>query len=390
MNIRPVRSPHRLAILTIAAVTLTVVIGGCGRGSDPSSTASSGGSEKVRIAYLGLTCEAPIFVAQEKGMFTEQGIDVEIVKTDWDGLREGLASGQFHANHTLVMYILKGVEKGSDIKITGGVHTGCLRVQVPIGSPIKSVADLKGKRIGVQTHIGSPPYMFACRTLAAIGIDPSQEAKQVTWIAMDGGMLGQRMEKGELDAVCTADPIGTILEGTKQVRTIADQATDVPYADEYCCAVVVNGEFARTRPEAAAKTTKAILKAAKWVQENPKDAAELGVIKKYVAASAAINTQALMHLKYTPSVSGGKRSVEQAAVDMKRAKLLSDSTDTAALARRAWIDLPGVTDEWLTATVVERGGGRPALLAPDQFAALFGPKGSGDCPCCTACCFSGE
>ncbi|MBP3956510.1 ABC transporter substrate-binding protein [Gemmata sp. G18] len=374
------RTRFLLAAL-FGAVGLALLPVGCGK-----SDSTGGDPGKIKVAYLGLTCEAPIFVAQEKGMFTEQGADVEIVKTDWDGLREGLASGQFHANHTLVMYILKGVEKGSDFKITAGVHTGCLRVQVPPNSPIKSVAELKGKRIGVPSNIGSPPAMFASRTLAAVGIDPSVEAKEVTWVAMEPGLLGQRLQQGELDAIATADPIGTILEGNKIVRTIADQATDQPYADEYCCAVVVNGEFARKYPAAAAKVTKAILKGAKWVQENPKAAAELGVEKKYIAAKVDINTQALMQLKYMPGVAKGKRSVEQAAEDMKKAKLLGASTDPAALAKRAWIDLEGVTDEWVSAQNVEHiEGARPLRLRPDLFAALF-DGGKGSCLCCTRCC----
>ena len=39
---------------------------------------------------------------------------------------------------------------------------------------------------------------------------------------------------------------------------------------------------------------------------------------------------------------------------MKRAKLLKDSTDPAALAKRAWIDLDGVTDDWAGALKVDR------------------------------------
>jgi NitT/TauT family transport system substrate-binding protein len=370
------------AAVLIGSAMCALLPAGCNRGQK----AGDGDPGKIKVAYLGLTCEAPIFVAQEKGLFGEQGIDVEIVKTDWDGLREGLASGQFQANHTLVMYALKGIEKGSDYKITAGVHTGCLRLQVATNSPIKSAAELKGKRIGVPTNLGSPPTMFASRVLAACGIDPSVEAKEVTWIAMEPGLLGQRLQQGELDAVATADPIGTILEGNKVVKTIADQAKDQPYADEYCCAVIVNGEFARKYPAAAAKVTKAILKGAKWVHENPKAAAELGVEKKYITAKVEINTQALMQLKYMPGVAQGKRSVEQAAADMKKAKLLGASTDPAALAKRAWMDLDGVNDEWIVAERVERiEGARPPRLPADAFAALFDDR-KGGCLCCTKCC----
>lgn len=383
------RRRNAFAALLLLAAGVAILPTGCS--SNSSSPAGGGGTAeadpgKIKVAYLGLTCEAPIFVAQEKGLFKEQGLDVEIVKTDWDGLREGLASGQFHANHTLVMYVLKGIEKGSDMKITAGVHTGCLRVQVPVNSPIKSVTELKGKKIGVPTNIGGPPAMFASRTLAAVGIDPSVEAKQVTWIAMEPGLLGERLKQGEIDAVATSDPIGSILEGNKITKTIADQAKDAPYADEYCCCVVVNGKFAKDYPKAAAKVTKAILKGAKWVQENPKASAELGVEKKYITAKVEINTQALMQLKYIPGVAKGKTSVETAAADMKKSKLLGANTDPAALAKRAWLDLDGLTDEWVVAERVDTiDGAKPAKLSAEGFAALFsGDKGS--CVCCTKCC----
>jgi NitT/TauT family transport system substrate-binding protein len=380
-NTRPYRRALLVAVL-LAGAGIALLPVGCGK----SQKATDGDPGKIKVAYLGLTCEAPIFVAQEKGLFTEQGLDVELVKTDWDGLREGLASGQFHANHTLVMYILKGVEKGSDFVVTGGVHMGCLRVQVGWNSPIKSVSELRGKRIGVPTNIGSPPAMFASRALAAAGIDPSVEAKEVTWVALEPGLLGERLKQGELDAVATSDPIGTILEGTRVTKTIVDQTKDKPYADEYCCAMVVNGEFARKYPSAAAKVTRAILKGSKWVNENPKAAAELGIAKNFISASVETNTQALMQLRYVPGVAQAKRSLEHAAEDMKKAKLLSPSTDPAALAKRAWRDLDGVTDEWVVAeSVTHIEGARPPRLAAKEFAALFSAR-KGSCVCCNKCC----
>ncbi len=371
---RPLAS---IGILLAAVFALLLV--GCGRDKSESDTGT------IKVAYLGLTCEAPIFVAYEKSMFKEEGIDVELVRTDWEGLREGLANGHFHANHTLVMYLLKGIEKSADMMITAGVHTGCLRVQVGIGSEIKSVAELRGKKIGVPTHFNSPPHMFASRVLAAAGIDPSPEAKQIEWMVFPPDQLGPAVGDGRVDAVATADPIGTILEGQKLVRTIADQAKDLPYAEEYCCAVVVNGELVRKHPLVAAKVTRAILKGAKWVHENPRAAAEMGVEKNYVTASVEINTQALAMLKYTPGVTKGKQSIELVASDMKRAKLLNESTDPVALAKRAWVDLEGVTDEWVVAQNVERirGGGRPAVLPAERFAALFDRKA-----CCACCCIA--
>src|SRR5262249_46611135 len=141
------------------------------------------------------------------------------------GLRQGLSTGNFDANHTLIMYLLGAITNGLDVRITGGIHTGCLRVQVPVDSPIKTVKDLKGKKVGVPTHLSSPPHMFACRTVAAQGMDPNDKSV-VEWIPFEPSVLGKQLEEKKVDAIATTDPIGTILLGAGKVRTIADQAED--------------------------------------------------------------------------------------------------------------------------------------------------------------------
>jgi len=368
--------------------TLLVMIAGCSLAMLPAacSKGTNGPSNKVKIAYLGLTCEAPIFVAYENGYLKEEGLEVEMIKTDWDGLREGLGSGNFDANHTLVMYLLKPIEQGMDVKITAGVHTGCLRVQTGINSSIKSVKDLKGKTIGVPTHLGSPPFLFASRVLSANGIDPRPDGGDVKWLAFPPDVIGKALQDGRIDALATSDPIGTILLGKGIVKTIADQAEDAPYKDEYCCAVVVSGRLGRENPAAAAKVTRAILKAAKWVQENPTAAANMAVEKKYIAASAEINAQALSKLKYIPGIARCRQSIDDAAKEMKSAGLLKPGTDPEALTKRAWLELEGVNDEWVRNLTVEHvaGGGRPRLLPPAEFVALFELKN--DCACCNRCC----
>lgn len=329
-------------------------------------------TDKQSVAIIGLTCEAPIFVAYEKGFFKEEGLDVELVRTDWDGLREGLGLGRFDAIQTLTMYMLKPMEQGLDAKITGGIHTGCLRIQVPPKSDIKTVKDLKGKKIGVPTHIGSPPFLYASRVLAASGIDPSPNKNDVTWVAFPPEMLGKAVETGQVDAIATSDPIGTILVGMGLVRTISDQAIDAPYCDEYCCVVAVSGRLAKSNPAVAAKLTRAMLKGAKWVEANSKAAATLAVEKKYTSASIEVNAQALAQLKYTPGVASCKRTLVDVAKEMRTAELLQADTQPDKLAARCWLDLDGVSDDWLKGLSVERveGGGRPAPMHPSAFALL--------------------
>ena len=161
--------------------------------------------------------------------------------------------------------------------------------------------------------------------------------------------------------MCDSEPIGSILLAQGKVRTIADQAEDPPYKDEYCCAVVVSGKLARENPASAAKVTRALLKGARWVEANPTAAAKLSVEKKYISASVEVNAQAISKLKYMPGIARCRTSLDLAAKEMKAAGLLNAATNPSELAAKAWLDLEGVTDEWIKGLTVETvaGGGPP-------------------------------
>src|SRR2546422_8102863 len=252
-------------------------IAGCNK--EQSSTSAN--SNKVRVGYIGITCEAPIFTAVEKGFFKEEGLEVSLVKCEWANYKDVLALGGFDITHHLIMYFLKPVEQGLDVKFTAGVHRGCLRVQAPFNGKIQTIQDLRGKRIGVP-GMGTPPFIFANRVLGANGIDPG---KEITWRVFPAGELGLALDKGEVDAVADSEPIGSLLIALGKVKNIADQANDPPYKEEYCCAVLVNGKFLKNNPKAAAAGTRALLKGAKWVNTNPVAAARLSVEKKYILSS---------------------------------------------------------------------------------------------------------
>lgn len=340
--------------LTTIAVLGALLLTGCRK------NATSGASNKIRVGYIGITCEAPIFTAVENGFFKEEGLEVEMVKCEWANYKDVLALGGYDITHHLIMYFLKPIEQGLDVKFTAGIHTGCLRVQAGLKSDIHSVRDLRGKRIGVP-GMGTPPFIFANRVLGANGIDAS---KDVTWRVFPAGELGLALDKGEIDAVADSEPIGSLLLAQEKVRNIADQAKDIPYKDEYCCAVIVNGKFLTANPKAAAAATRALLKGAKWVEANPASAARLSVEKKYLASNPELNTYAISNLRYIPSVSGADDAVKSAAAEMKIAGMLSPTTDVPALAKRAFVHLDGVSDGWLQTLQVEKLAN--GQVPPDQ------------------------
>ena len=75
-------------------------------------------------------------------------------------------------------------------------------VAVKPGSPIRSYADLKGKKVGVS-DLGATDYPVTKTALRTIGVDPDAE---VQWIAVGNGVpAGVALQRGAIDALAYFD-----------------------------------------------------------------------------------------------------------------------------------------------------------------------------------------
>jgi NitT/TauT family transport system substrate-binding protein len=332
-----------------AAVAGSFLLAGCNK-KTAQAEKTADGLTKIKVGYIGLTCEAPLYVAHEKGYFKEMGLEAELVKCEWGQFKDLVGLGTIHVVHQPIMAFLKPIEEGLDVKLTAGIHRGCLRVQTPLGSNLKTVKDLKGKRIGVP-GMGTPPFIFANRVLGDNGLDPRND---VQWKVFPSAELGLALEKGEVDAIANSEPVGLLLLAENKVQNITDQTVDEPYASEYCCGVIVNGKYAETNPAATAAVTKAIMKGAKWVETNPRAAAILSVEKKYIASNPELNADAIGRLRYVPSIAGGKEAIRGAAEGMKRAGILKPDMDIEHAIKKIYREYEGVNDAWLNSQEVEK------------------------------------
>jgi NitT/TauT family transport system substrate-binding protein len=152
------------------------------------------------------------------------------------------------------------------------------------------------------------------------------------------------LERGQVDAIAVGDPTAYIVEQEGKARVIINQATDDYLKDEFCCVVVASANFVKNHPEAAAKFTRAIQKAAAFVQENPDETARILDERKYVAGDPATNAAILKTYNFRASVSEAQVAISRNAHDLQQINLVDKDIDPDALTRSVFIALPGVPD----------------------------------------------
>ncbi|MEI7769126.1 MAG: ABC transporter substrate-binding protein, partial [Chloroflexales bacterium] len=230
---------------------------------------------------------------------------------------------------------IKALEQGLGVRITTGLHKGCIRLLAGVNSGIKTVADLKGKSLGI-TNFGGLPQVLVQWALGDLGLNPVSD---VTYKIFPGEQLESAVQKGEIDAFALYDPIAAIALNNKTVIQIFSTQDDLPYKDMYCCFIGVSQKVVDQEPEKAIAITNAFQKAAYWVEHNKPEAAKIITAKKYVPASEELLLSLLKQYDYIPSAEKGKVNFGKFVEILKRVGVLEKDTDPAKLTDLAFVQV---------------------------------------------------
>ena len=228
----------------------------------PKPTIAVGG--KAAFYYLPLT------IAEQRGYFKEEGLDVEIV--DFAGGSAALravvggsadvVSGAYE--HTINLqankqYFKAFVLQGRAPAISLGVSTKA-KYQNP--------ADLKGMKIGVSAP-GSSTNMMVTYFLTKNGM----KASDVSFIGVGTGNAAlAAIRSGQIDALSNVDPVMTMLEQKGDVKIVADtrtlKGTEQVFGGPMPAGCLYAPEdFVKKHPNTVQALTNAMVKALKWLQQ---------------------------------------------------------------------------------------------------------------------------
>src|SRR5215471_11096955 len=229
----------------------------------------SGSPRAVTLAWNATSvCTVAAPVSKERGVFAKHNLDVDFINFggSTEQLLEAIATGKADAGIGMALRWLKPLEQGLDVRITAGVHGGCIRLLGSKAANIDSLESLRGKSIAISDQ-ASPAKNFFSIFFAKKGIDPSQE---VEWRQYPSNLLALAVDKGEVQALAEIDPLPYLWLKDGKLNEIATNLTG-EFADRTCCILAIRGSLIRSELPVAAALTRSILEAADRVASDPAD-----------------------------------------------------------------------------------------------------------------------
>ncbi|MFD1703551.1 ABC transporter substrate-binding protein [Methylopila henanensis] len=297
-----------------------------------------GAPVKLKLAWNATAiCTASAPVAQEAGIFARHGLEIEFVNFggSTETLLEAIATGKADAGIGMALRWLKPLEQGFDVKLTAGIHGGCLRLLAAKDSGIRTLTDLKGKAVAISDQ-ASPAKNFFSIALAKAGLNPETD---VEWRQYPGELLPLAIEKGEVQALADSDPKTFIwLKEPKLVEVATNLTGD--YKDRTCCLLAVRGSLVRDDRPVATALTKALLEAGHRVGTDPRYAAE--AFAKYGGKGSIDDLATILTTQdhnHRPIADDLKRQIVAYGEELKLVNVFKPRTDLQKFADRVYADV---------------------------------------------------
>lgn len=138
-------------------------------------------------------------------------------------------------------------------------------IVVKANSPIKTLADLRGKRVGFAKAAGAHYLLIAALEKAGLSLKDIQLA----YLAPADGRAA--FEREAIDAWVIWDPFLAAVERQSQVRVLTDGRGLADYQRYY----LASTPFAKARPEVVKVIVDSLQETGKWVKQSPREAANL-------------------------------------------------------------------------------------------------------------------
>jgi putative hydroxymethylpyrimidine transport system substrate-binding protein len=256
--------PARAAALALAALALPATLTACGSKEDTTTT--RGGVQRLDLIldYFPNADHAAIYAAQATGAFKAAGLDVRIrVPSDPAAPLKLVAGGRADVAISYEPEVLLARDKGLRIASFGALVQKPLTSIITLDGKIRTVKDLKGKRVGTA---GIPYQSAYLKTIATkAGVDPASIHEVDVGFNLVQAMVSKKVD-ATLGAFWNYEGVQLRREHMHP-RIIRMEQAGVPTYQELV--LVARQEELRNRGDVIRRFAQALARGAKAVQKNP-------------------------------------------------------------------------------------------------------------------------
>jgi NitT/TauT family transport system substrate-binding protein len=180
---------------------------------------------------------------------------------------EVLARGDLDFDITFAGTVVHHLDLERPVTAVGGLHVGCYELFAR--EPIRTIGDLKGRRVGTQT-LSSSGHLYLSIMAKQVGLDPNAD---IEWVVPPDGKAMELFAAGETEAFLGFPPEPQELRARGFDRVILSTLADRPWSQYFCCMIYGNRGWVRDHPVATKRFLRAVYKAAEFCQADPENAA---------------------------------------------------------------------------------------------------------------------
>lgn len=256
----PKKARFGIAVLLVAIVAIAIAVSTWK--SEPA---------KIRVGYLSITANLPLFVALENGYF-EEDLNIEPVRFETSNqMIEALVANRIDVETAASSSVTVTVAQtlGDKIEIfmlnafTPRDFLSSLLVKK--GSQLDTIQDLDGKKVG--TFPGSTMKTYTELLFAQAGATPSEV------IQMAPATQLAALESGSIDALVTLEPLGTLGEEKGIAVRIETAPIETHLLNPWVAGTnSFSTQFLAAHPDGALRIRAALYKAVDFIRQNPETA----------------------------------------------------------------------------------------------------------------------
>jgi NitT/TauT family transport system substrate-binding protein len=229
---------------------------------------------KVVVGYASMsTVATTLWVAQERGFFAKNGLDVQAIFIPGSPtLIASLSTGDVHFGYTGGTATLGAAVGGLDIKMIAA-FANHIQTDLVVRPEIRTPGDLRGKRIGV-TSIGGTGWMSAMLGLEQIGLNPDRD-KILLAAFGDQRVITQALETGTIQGASLAGVFGQRLK--RAGYHFMGELEKIPLVGT---SIVIKSDYLAKQQSIARNTLKAMIESHAFVHNPANKAAVIEITSK--------------------------------------------------------------------------------------------------------------